>query len=129
MIHMRNVPREDFNNQLIRKTALPLVTRLSSSEVQWITRRNVDFLLQKRSNIFSNEMRVFCKYNDTLYVKMARLDIMVRLSNVNNVDALSELKEYIIQLDWGFYRLRSYHLDWASEVDVDFVRRNIKAIG
>ena len=38
---------------------------------------------------------------------MAKLDIMVRLSNVNNVDALlSELKEYIIQLDWCFYRLR-----------------------
>jgi hypothetical protein len=38
---------------------------------------------------------------------MAKLDIMVRLSNVNNVDTLlSELKEYIIQLDWGFYRLR-----------------------
>ena len=108
MIHMRNVPRRDFNNQLIRKTALPLVTRLSSSEVQWIALRNVDLLLQKRSNIFSNEMRVFfCKYNDTLYVRMANLDIMVRLSNVNNVDALlSELKEYIIQLDWCFYRLR-----------------------
>jgi AP-1 complex subunit beta-1 len=86
-------PRRDFNNQLIRKTALPLVTRLSSSEVQWIALRNVDLLLQKRSNIFSNEMRVFfCEYNDTLYVKMANLDIMVRLSNVNNVDALlSEL--------------------------------------
>ena len=33
--------------------------------------------------------------------------IMVRLSDVNNVDTLlSELKEYTIQLDWGFYRLR-----------------------
>ena len=78
------------------------------SRSAWIALRNVDLLLQKRSNIFSNEMRVFfCKYNDTLYVKMAKLDIMVRLSNVNNVDTLlSELKEYIIQLDWGFYRLR-----------------------
>ena len=32
---------------------------------------------KKRSNIFSNEMRIFfCKYNGTLYVKMAKLDIM-----------------------------------------------------
>ncbi|KAH9031897.1 Adaptor protein complex beta subunit [Lactarius pseudohatsudake] len=100
MIHMRKVKREDFNKQLIRKMAPPLVTLLSSPpEVQWIALRNINLLLQKRSDILSNEMRVFfCKYNDPLYVK--------------NVDALlSELKEY------------------ASEVDVDFVRRSIKAIG
>ena len=46
-------------------------------------------------------MRVFfCKYIAPLYVKLKKLDIMVRLSNENNVDALlSELKEYISQLD------------------------------
>ncbi|KAI0255583.1 clathrin binding protein [Lactifluus subvellereus] len=114
MIHMLNVRREDFNRQLVRKMAPPLVTLLSSPpEVQWIALRNINLLLQKRSDILSNEMRVFfCKYNDPLYVKVEKLDIMVRLANENNVDALlSELKEY------------------ASEVDVDFVRRSIKAIG
>ncbi|KAH9044866.1 Adaptor protein complex beta subunit [Lactarius hengduanensis] len=114
MIHMRKVKREDFNKQLIRKMAPPLVTLLSSPpEVQWIALRNINLLLQKRSDILSNEMRVFfCKYNDPLYVKVEKLDIMVRLANEQNVDALlSELKEY------------------ASEVDVDFVRRSIKAIG
>ncbi|KAH9056437.1 Adaptor protein complex beta subunit [Lactarius vividus] len=114
MIHMRKVKREDFNKQLIRKMAPPLVTLLSSPpEVQWIALRNINLLLQKRSDILSNEMRVFfCKYNDPLYVKVEKLDIMVRLANEHNVDALlSELKEY------------------ASEVDVDFVRRSIKAIG
>ena len=102
MIHMRNVPREDFNKGLIRKMAPPLVTLLSSPpEVQWIALRNINLLLQKRSDILSNEMRVFfCKYNDPLYVKVEKLDIMVRLSNENNVDALlSELKEYIRQLE------------------------------
>ncbi|KAI9461951.1 Adaptor protein complex beta subunit [Lactarius psammicola] len=114
MIHMRGVKREDFNKQLIRKMAPPLVTLLSSPpEVQWIALRNINLLLQKRGDILSNEMRVFfCKYNDPLYVKVEKLDIMVRLANEHNVDALlSELKEY------------------ASEVDVDFVRRSIKAIG
>jgi len=114
MIHMRQVTREDFVKQLIRKMAPPLVTLLSSPpEVQWIALRNINLLLQKRDDILSNEMRVFfCKYNDPLYVKVEKLDIMVRLANESNVDALlSELKEY------------------ASEVDVDFVRRSIKAIG
>lgn len=40
-------------------------------------------------------MRVFfCKYNDPPYVKVEKLDIMVRLAGEKNVDALlSELKE------------------------------------
>ncbi|KAG5340055.1 hypothetical protein C0989_002925 [Termitomyces sp. Mn162] len=94
--------------------APPLVTLLSSPpEVQWVALRNINLLLQKRPDVLSNEMRVFfCKYNDPLYVKVEKLEIMVRLANGKNVDALlSELKEY------------------ASEVDVDFVRKSIKAIG
>ena len=40
-------------------------------------------------------MRVFfCKYNDPLYVKVEKLDIMVQLASENNVYAyLSQLKE------------------------------------
>ncbi|KAJ6571899.1 Adaptor protein complex beta subunit [Mycena capillaripes] len=114
MIHIRGVKREDLVKQLVRKMAPPLVTLLSSPpEVQWVALRNINLLLQKRPEILANEMRVFfCKYNDPLYVKIEKLDIMVRLAGENNVDALlSELKEY------------------ASEVDVDFVRKSIKAIG
>ncbi|KAG8907527.1 beta-adaptin [Tulasnella sp. 417] len=114
MIHMRNVQREDLVKQLVRKMAPPLVTLVSSEpEVQWVALRNINLLLQKRSDILQNEMRVFfCKYNDPSYVKIEKLDIMVRLAGEKNVDALlSELKEY------------------ASEVDVDFVKRAVKAIG
>ncbi|KAJ7484598.1 adaptin N terminal region-domain-containing protein [Mycena latifolia] len=114
MIHIRGVKREELVKSLVRKMAPPLVTLLSSPpEVQWVALRNINLLLQKRPEILSSEMRVFfCKYNDPLYVKIEKLDIMVRLASENNVDALlSELKEY------------------ASEVDVDFVRKSIKAIG
>jgi vesicle coat complex subunit len=96
MIHIRNVRRDDLVKQLIRKMAPPLVTLLSSPpEVQWVALRNINLLLQKRSDLLSNEMRVFfCKYNDPLYVKIEKLDIMVRLASDSNVDALlSELKE------------------------------------
>jgi AP-1 complex subunit beta-1 len=116
MIHMRGVHREEFKRQLIKKMAPPLVTLLSLSsapEVQWVALRNINLLLQKRSDLLANEMRVFfCKYSDPLYVKVEKLDIMVRLASDKNVDPLlSELKEY------------------ASEVDVDFVRKSVKAIG
>ncbi len=54
----------------------------------------------------------FCKYNDPPYVKLQKLEIMVRIANDKNFEQLlAELKEY------------------ALEVDMDFVRRAVKAIG
>ena len=91
-----------------------LVTLVSSApEVQYVALRNIDLLLQKQPDILSKELRVFfCKYNDPPYVKFQKLEIMVRIANDKNVDQLlAELKEY------------------ALEVDMDFVRRAVKAIG
>jgi vesicle coat complex subunit len=81
--------------------------------VQYVALRNIDLLLQKQPDILSKEMRVFfCKYNDPPYLKLQKLEIMVRIANDKNVDQLlAELKEY------------------AMEVDMDFVRRAVKAIG
>jgi vesicle coat complex subunit len=96
MIHIRLVERAELIKTLVRKMAPPLVTLLSSPpEVQWVALRNINLLLQKRPELLSTEMRVFfCKYNDPLYVKVEKLDIMVRLAGENNIDALlSELKE------------------------------------
>ena len=48
----------------------------------------------------------FCKYNDPIYVKMEKLEIMIMLASDKNIDqVLLEFKEY------------------ATEVDVDFVRK------
>lgn len=45
-------------------------------------------------------MRVFfCKYNDPPYVKVEKLDVMVRLASERNVDTLlGELKECVSAL-------------------------------
>lgn len=136
MIHMREINSENLVKTLVRKMAPPLVTLLSNPpEVQWVALRNINLLLQKRPDMLSNEMRVFfCKYNDPLYVKVEKLDIMVRLASENNVDPLlSELKEYAVC--HKYTHIESDALTWAAlnryaqEVDVDFVRRSIKAIG
>lgn len=115
LIHMAKVRNNDeLIKQLVRKMAPPLVTLISSApEVQWVALRNINLVLQKRPDILQNELRVFfCKYNDPSYVKLEKVEIMIKLANERNVDMLlSELKEY------------------ASEVDVDFVRRAIRAIG
>ncbi|CAH7668396.1 adaptin N terminal region-domain-containing protein [Phakopsora pachyrhizi] len=114
MIHVREIRREEFIKQIMRKMAPPLVTLVSSApEVQWVALRNINLILQRRPDVLQNEMRVFfCKYNDPAYVKVEKLDIMVKLVTEKTVDTLlSELKEY------------------ASEVDVEFVRKAVRAIG
>ena len=112
-LHMRYVNPEAIKSYL-KKMAPPLVTLISSApEVQYVALRNIDLLLQKQPDILSKELRVFfCKYDDPPYVKFQKLEIMVRIANDQNVDQfLAELKEY------------------AMEVDMDFVRRAVKAIG
>ena len=101
-------------NSLVKKLAPPLVTLLSSEpEIQYVALRNINLIVQKRPAVLRNEMKVFfVKYNDPIYVKLEKLDIMIRLANQQNIaSVLSELKEY------------------ATEVDVDFVRKAVRAIG
>ncbi|KAI1920378.1 beta-adaptin [Ophidiomyces ophidiicola] len=112
-LHMKYINQETAKSYL-KKMAPPLVTLVSAApEVQYVALRNIDLLLQAQPNILDKELRVFfCKYNDPPYVKFQKLEIMVRIANERNVDQLlAELKEY------------------ALEVDMDFVRRAVKAIG
>ncbi|KAF3827693.1 hypothetical protein GH733_000928 [Mirounga leonina] len=104
----------DYYNMLLKKLAPPLVTLLSGEpEVQYVALRNINLIVQKRPEILKQEIKVFfVKYNDPIYVKLEKLDIMIRLaSQANTAQVLAELKEY------------------ATEVDVDFVRKAVRAIG
>ncbi|GAB6026493.1 AP-1 complex subunit beta-1 [Chamberlinius hualienensis] len=107
-------PDSDVVGALTKKLAPPLVTLLSSEpEVQYVALRNINLIVQKRPDILKHEMKVFfVKYNDPIYVKLEKLDIMIRLASQANIaQVLAELKEY------------------ATEVDVDFVRKAVRAIG
>ncbi|KAF2772595.1 Adaptor protein complex beta subunit [Teratosphaeria nubilosa] len=113
-MHMQHIENPQLHATYLRKMSPPLVTLISSQpEVQYVALRNIDLLLQKQPGILDKEMRVFfCKYNDPPYLKLAKLEIMVRIANSNNSDQLlAELKEY------------------ALEVDMDFVRKAVRAIG
>uniref|UniRef100_A0A673H2B8 AP-1 complex subunit beta-1-like n=1 Tax=Sinocyclocheilus rhinocerous TaxID=307959 RepID=A0A673H2B8_9TELE len=104
----------DYYNTLLKKLSPPLVTLLSGEpEVQYVALRNINLIVQKRPEILKQEIKVFfVKYNDPIYVKLEKLDIMIRLaSHANIAQVLAELKEY------------------ATEVDVDFVRKAVRAIG
>ncbi|KAI8811306.1 adaptin N terminal region-domain-containing protein [Cladochytrium replicatum] len=114
MVYMNYITSEETLKQIIKKLAPPLVTLLSAQpEIQYVALRNIRLILQKQPEILAHEMRVFfTKYNDPPYVKLEKLEVMVKLCNEKNLDqVISELREY------------------AGEVDVDFVRKSVRAIG
>ncbi|KAI6028363.1 adaptin N terminal region-domain-containing protein [Pisolithus orientalis] len=99
---------------ICKKMGPPLVALLSSGpEVQYVTLRNILLIIQRRPAVLKNDVKVFfCKYNDPIYVKLAKLEIMYRLAREENAqEVLAELEEY------------------ASEVDIDFVRKSVRSIG
>ena len=73
---------------LSRKLTPPLVTLLSAEpEIQFIALRNINLVIQKRPNILERDIKVFfCKYNDPIYVKLEKLEIMIKLSDLKNID-------------------------------------------
>ncbi|KAM3518742.1 hypothetical protein NHJ13051_007965 [Beauveria bassiana] len=99
---------------LCRKLSPPLVTLLAKGpEVQYLALRNALLILQRRPEVLKNDIRVFfCKYNDPIYVKVTKLELIFMLANEYNIDeVLTELREY------------------ATEIDVHFVRKAVRAIG
>jgi vesicle coat complex subunit len=54
----------------------------------------------------------FCKFNDPVYVKLEKIDILVKVADDKNADIiLNELKEY------------------ANDMEIELIRSSIKAIG
>ena len=61
----------------------------------------------------------FCKYNDPIYVKLAKLEIMYRLASEENVkEVLAELEEYVsdvvLNLTLHNHRHPGMHRRWTS---------------
>lgn len=111
---MEVVTNTETTRALMKKLCPPLVTLLSSEqEIQYCALRNINLILQRRPNIFTCDVKIlFVKYNDPMYVKVEKLEIICALANDQTiVPILQELKEY------------------ASEVDVEFVRKAVGAIG
>lgn len=82
----------DYYNMLLKKLAPPLVTLLSGEpEVQYVALRNINLIVQKRPEILKQEIKVFfVKYNDPIYVKLEKLDIMIRLASQANIAQVSQ---------------------------------------
>ena len=111
---MNYIADERHNLSLCKKLSPPLVTLLSKpSEIQYLALRNAILILQKRPEVLRNDIRVFfCKFNDPIYVKVTKLELIFMLTTQENISVvLAELREY------------------ATEIDVHFVRKAVRAIG
>ena len=54
----------------------------------------------------------FCKYNDPVYVKLEKIDILIKVADEKNAEIiLNELKEY------------------SGEIETEIVRSSVRAIG
>jgi AP-2 complex subunit beta-1 len=115
ILYLMNYIADDAQiTQLSRKLSPPLVTLLAKgSEIQYLALRNAILILQRRPEVLRNNIRVFfCKYNDPIYVKVTKLELIFMLADKDNISVvLTELREY------------------ATEIDVQFVRKAVRAIG
>ncbi|RAK99730.1 putative AP-2 adaptor complex subunit beta [Aspergillus ibericus CBS 121593] len=111
---MNYIADERHVTSLAKKLSPPLVTLLSKPpEVQYLALRNAILILQKRPEVLRNDIRCFfCNYNDPIYVKVTKLELIFMLTTEENISVvLAELREY------------------ATEIDVHFVRKAVRAIG
>ncbi|KAH7131861.1 adaptin N terminal region-domain-containing protein [Dendryphion nanum] len=111
---MNYISEQKVITSLCNKLSPPLVTLLSKGpEIQYLALRNALLILQRRPEVLRNDIRVFfCKYNDPIYVKVTKLELIFMLATEKNIkEVLTELAEY------------------ATEIDVDFVRKSVRAIG
>ncbi|KAJ5075402.1 ap-1 complex subunit beta-1 [Anaeramoeba ignava] len=92
----------------------PLMTLLGSQhEIQFVALRNIILIVQRWPQLLEHEIKIFfCKYNDPVYIKLAKLDILSILVSDRNVDLL--LREF---------------KDYSKEVESSFARKSIQAIG
>lgn len=115
MLYLMNyIADEKVIASLCNKLSPPLVTLLSKGhEIQYLALRNALLILQRRPDILRNDIRVFfCKYNDPIYVKVTKLELIFMLATQDNIkEVLTELREY------------------ATEIDIHFVRKSVRAIG
>ena len=99
---------------IIKKLAAPLISLLAcEAEIQYVALRNISFILQKQPQIFENNIKVFyCKFNDPVYVKLEKVEILIKVADKGNSEQiLLELKEY------------------SQDVDMELVGASVKAIG
>ncbi|KAK5778834.1 Apl2p PWA37_001267 [Arxiozyma heterogenica] len=118
---LKNITQLDPNqyspdSKIMKKISSALVSLMSTPpELQYVALKNIRIILEKYPEILNKELRIFyVKFNDPMYVKLEKIEILVRLVDVSNIKQctllLNELKEY------------------SMEFELEFVSRSIQAM-
>ncbi len=83
-------------------------------EIQYCLLRSLHAVVQKRPFLLDKDFKYFyIKYNDPIYIKLEKIDILYKLTDVKNYEAIvNELKSYAL-----------------IEFDVELVKKAIRYIG
>jgi AP-1 complex subunit beta-1 len=115
MTFLELVENDEFVDRLAYRLARPLIALSLSeeSEVQYVVLKSITIIIKKYPAILQDQVKMFfCKYYDPLHVKLEKLGILVPLATEDSLETvLSEVKDY------------------CQEVDVEFVRRSVQALG
>lgn len=101
--HLDSLSNQAQRTSFLRKLSAPLVSLVSLSipEAQYVGLKNIRIILEKYPQVLLKEIRVFfIKYSDPLYLKLEKLEIVIRLaSEANSALLLGELKEYAMEVE------------------------------
>ena len=101
------VSNSEIIRTMCRRVTPVLVTLMTGEhEFQYIVLKNINVIIQKRPMILESEIKMFfCRFSDPHYIKLEKLEILLKLANESNIDQiLHELKEYVDEVDVAFVR-------------------------
>ncbi|XP_065187426.1 AP-4 complex subunit beta-1-like [Sycon ciliatum] len=109
----QNMP--EVQEDVYERIRAPLVTlvRSGTAELAYACLHHMQLLITRRPRLLEADYRTFfCRYNDPLYVKCKRLDLLIDISAESNAcPIIDEISAYV------------------SDVGVDMARRSIRALG
>jgi len=96
---------ENLRNYL-KKLTQPILSLLAAeNEIVYVALKNINLILQKRP-LFLTELKMFfCTFNDPIYIKLQKIEVLIKLANMDNYfQILHELKDYTNEVDVEFVK-------------------------
>lgn len=67
----------------------PLISLLSGGkepEIEYVALKNINLIVQKRPIVIEKEIKMFfCNFNDPIYIKLMKLEVLAKLANNDNI--------------------------------------------
>ena len=109
------IESEEKRNTYMNKVSKSIMTLMNSEyEIQYVILRGLYALIQKKPNLFTDNYKFFfVQYNEPIYLKIEKIQLLYKLCNDNNFEnVIKELKIYA-----------------TTELNNDIIKQCVKYIG